>query len=139
MSGKLTQYGANRAVQAGVGQGVTATAAMYFALITALPAGPKTASLSSYAANEITTAGYSRQEVTWGAPSGDPSEIPNAAEIVFGPFSADPPSVQYAFLTDTSIGTSGNVMAYWEGDAAQDGGTGDSIRIAAGDLAISVD
>ena len=139
MSGQLTQFGANRAVQAGVGQDVTATAAMYLALITALPAGPDTATLAGFAANEIATAGYSRQEVTWDTVSGDPSAILNAADIVFGPMTADPPSVQYLFLTDTSIGTSGNVMAYWTADEAQDAGDGDSIRIAAGELAISVD
>lgn len=139
MSGQLTQFGANRAVQAGVGQNVTATAAMYLALITALPAGPDTATLGDFAANEIVTAGYSRQEVSWSSPSGDPSAIENAVEVVFGPFTANPPSVQYLFLTDTSIGISGNVMAYWTADAPQDAGDGDSIRIAAGDLTISVD
>lgn len=139
MSGQLTQFGANRAVQAGVGKNVTASAAMYLALATAEAASPDTASLATWAGNEISTAGYSRQEVTWGSPSGDPSQIANDAEIVFGPFSADPPSVQYLFLTDTSIGTSGNVMAYWTADAPQDAGNGDSIRIAAGDLTISVD
>lgn len=139
MSGQLTQFGANRAVMAGVGQDVTATAAMYLALITALPAGPDTATLANFAANELATAGYSRQEVDWTSVSGDPSLIANDAEIVFGPFTADPAAVQYLFLTDTSIGTSGNVMAYWTGDAEQDAGNGDSIRIAAGDLTISVD
>ncbi len=38
MSGQLTQFGANRAVQAGVGKTQTATAGMYLALATALPA-----------------------------------------------------------------------------------------------------
>jgi len=136
MSGQLTQFGANRAVQAGVGETVTATAAMYLALITALPAGPDTATLADFSANELATAGYSRQEVGWSSPAGDPSAIANDAEIVFGPFTADPASVQYLFLADTSIGTSGNVMAYWTADAPQDAGDGDSIRIAAGDLTI---
>jgi hypothetical protein len=139
MSGQLTQFGANRAVQAGVGQDVAAAAAMYLALATALPAGPDTATLAGFNAYEITTTGYGREEVGWSTPGGDPSEIENDAEIEFGPFTADPPPVQYLFLTDTSIGTSGNVLAYWEADAEQNADTGDSIRIAAGDLTISVD
>lgn len=139
MSGQLTQFGANRAVAAGVGQTVTAASGMYVALATALPAGPDTATLAQFAANELTTAGYQRQAITWDAPSGDPSNVQNAALIEFGPFSADPPSVQTIFLCDTSIGTSGNVMAYWTADDARDGVAGDTLRIAAGDLDISVD
>lgn len=136
---ELTQYGANRAVQAGVGQAVSATSGMYIALGTALPSSPDTASLADFAAHEITTGGYSRQAVSWTSPSGDPSEIENDAAIEFGPFTADPPAVQYAFLTDTSSGTTGNVMAYWTLDAAVDAASGDTLRFAAGDLKISVD
>jgi len=139
MSGELTQYGANRAVQAGVGENVSAAAGMYLALITALPAGPDTATLADFAANEISTAGYSRQAVTWAAPSGDPSLIENDAQITFGPFTADPPEVGYCFLCDTSIGTSGNVMAYWTLTAPRDAATGDTLYFLAGDLEISVD
>lgn len=139
MSGQLTQFGANRAMKAGVGENVTATAGMYLALITALPAGPDTATLADFAANELTESGYSRQAIGWTAPSGDPSTIANDAEIVFGPFNADPAEVGYIFLVDTSIGTSGNVMAYWTVDTPRDASVGDSIRIAVGDLTISVD
>jgi hypothetical protein len=112
---------------------------MYLGLGTALPTGPDTATLAAYGSVEISTAGYVRQVVDWTEPSGDPSEIANDAEVIFGPFEADPPPVQYLFLCDTSIGTSGNVMAYWEADAERDAGNGDSIRVAAGDLTISVD
>jgi hypothetical protein len=139
MSGELTQFGANRAVVAGVGKAVSATAAMYVALATALPAGPDTATLASFVANEITTGGYSRQVVGWGSPSGDPSEVANDDIILFGAFSGNPPEVGYAFLTDTSIGDSGNVMAYWTLDTARDAAIGDYIRFATGELTMSVD
>jgi hypothetical protein len=139
MSGELTQFGANRAVQAGVGQDVTAAAGMYLALITALPAGPDTATLADFAANEISTAGYSRQAVTWSAPSGDPSAIANDTEITFGPFTADPPEVGYCFLCDTSIGTSGNVLAYWTLTTPRNAGNGDTLYFGTGDLTLSVD
>lgn len=139
MTGELSQFGANRAVQAGVGQNVTAASAMYLALATAQPGTPDTATLADFNGNEITTAGYSRQAVTWGTVSGDPSEISNAGTVNFGPFSADPPQVTHVFLCDTSLGTSGNVMAYWELDTPRDAASGDSYRIAATDLTISVD
>lgn len=139
MSGQLTQAGANRAVQAGVGKTQSAAAGMYLALATALPAGPDTATLAAFGSVEVTTAGYSRQAVDWTAPSGDPSNIENDAAIEFGTFSADPPSITHVFLSDASIGTSGSVYAYWELDTARDGASGDIARFAAGDLDISVD
>jgi hypothetical protein len=139
MSGELTQFGANRAVVAGVGKAQAATSAMYVALATALPAGPDTATLASFVANEITTGGYSRQVVDWTSPTGDPSKVANDDIILFGEFSADPPEVGYAFLTDTSIGDLGNVMAYWTLDTPRDAATGDYIRFASGELTMSVD
>jgi hypothetical protein len=139
MSGELTQKGADRAVAAGVGQAVAASAAMYIGLATALPGTPDTDTLAAYNTHEITTTGYSRQAITWNPPSGDPSAITNAGTITFGPFSVDPPSVQYGFLCDTSLGTSGTVLAYWTFGTARDGASGDSYRIAAGDLSMSVD
>lgn len=139
MAGQLTQFGANRAVQAGVGQAQAATAAMYIALATAEAATPDVATLASFAANEISTAGYSRQVVSWAAPSGDPSAIANDAEVAFGPFTADPPEVTHCFLCDTSIGTSGNVLAYWTLTTPRDANNGDTLRFGVGDLSISVD
>lgn len=139
MAGELTQYGANRAVQAGVGQAVSAAAGMYVALATALPASPDTATLSDFAANELATAGYSRQSVTWSSPSGDPSQISNSAAIEFGPFTADPPQVTHAFLCDVASGTTGNVLAYWTLDTPRDAAINDYLRFAAGALTISVD
>jgi len=139
MSGQLTQFGANRAVQAGVGENVTAASGMYMALSTAEPSGPDTASLAAYGSVEVSTAGYERQAVTWDSPAGDPSEIANDVQMDFGPFEADPPEVTNCFLTDTSTGTSGNVLAYWELTTARDASDADTIYFAIGDLTISVD
>jgi hypothetical protein len=139
MSGQLTQFGANRGVQVGVGKGLAAAAAMYLALATAEAAGPDTATLEDFAANELTTAGYSRQPVTWNTPSGDPSQVPNDSAITFGTFMADPPNVTHCFLTDTSIGTVGNVMAYWTFTTPRDANSGDTLVVGIGDLTMSVD
>ncbi len=139
MSGELTQTGANRAVQAGVGQAQSAAAAMYMALATAQPAGPDVATLAAFGSMEITTAGYARQSVTWAAPSGDPSAVSNDATITFGPFTADPPEVGYCFLCTVDSGDSGDVLAYWTLTTARDVGNGDSLHFSAGDLVLSVD
>jgi hypothetical protein len=139
MSGELTQFGANRAITAGVGLAVAATSGIYIALATNLPSSPDTASLSDFATYELTTGGYSRQQVNWGSPSGDPSEISNTDPIEFGPFTSDPPQVTHAFLCDTSIGTSGNVLAYWQLDTARDASTNDILRFGAGTLKMRID
>lgn len=139
MAGELTQAGANRAVQAGVGQAQSAAAGMYVALATALPANPDTASLADFAANELSTSGYSRQAVTWSSPSGDPSTISNSDVIEFGPFAGDPPQVAYCFLCTTSTGTSGDVLAYWTLDAPKNAESGEKLRFSAGNLTMSVD
>lgn len=139
MSGELTQAGANRAARAGVGQAVSAAAGMYMALATALPSGPDTATLAAWGSVEVSTSGYGRQAVIWDAPSGDPSEVQSAGDITFGPFTADPPSIGYAFLCDTSIGTSGDCLAFWTLEVARDAENGDSLRFSAGEIRLSVD
>jgi hypothetical protein len=139
MAGQLTQYGANRAVQAGVGQSVSAASGMYVALATAQPASPDTATLATFASNEISDSGYSRQAVTWSSPSGDPSQVSNSADITFGPFSGSPGTITHCFLCDAASGTSGNVLAYWTLDASKTPTAGESLKFATGDLTMSVD
>jgi len=137
MSGQLTTYGRNRAINAGVGNQEAAISNMYIALATALPTGPGTATLASFNAHEITTGGYSRQEVTWDSASG--GTIVNDGTVLFGAFSADPPNVPYIFECDTSTGTSGSVIAYWTLDDALDAGNGDYIQFSPGDITMAVD
>lgn len=137
MTGQLTLYGRNRAINAGVGNQEAATSAMYLALATALPTGPGTAALSSFQAHEISTSGYDRQAITWNSASG--GTITNSGTILFGQFTADPPSVQYAFECDTSSGSVGDTIAYWTLDEAVDANNGDYIQISPTDLKIAVD
>lgn len=88
---------------------------------------------------EVSTAGYSRQPVTIGAPSGtDPVIVASTGAAVFGPFSADPPSVAYGFLTDAASGTTGIIGARWT-DAAEDAGTSESLSVPAGEMQIGID
>ena len=135
MSGQLSTVGANIALDAATGRATQSSRTVYLALLTVAPTDSTT--LSSM--TELTTAGYARQACTWSAPAGDPSLSSNTATITFGPFSADPPSVAYAALVSSSSGTSGDFIAYWTADVAQDATTGQSIQVSAGALTLALD
>lgn len=137
MTGQLTTYARNRAINAGIGNAESAIATQYLALATALPTGPGTASLASFAAHEITTGGYSRQAVTWASPSG--GTIANSGTVLYGVFSEDPPNVPYCWECDTSLGTNGNVIAYWTLGTALNAASGDYIQFSPGDITMAVD
>lgn len=136
MAGKLTQHGHMRAVTAGVGGAITAAAAVYLCLATAEPASPGTATLAVFAGNELTTTGYSRQAVSWGAP-GTAGTISNVGAITYA-FAADPPNVTHVFACDTSTGTGGTVLAYWTLATALNATASDEIQVASGLLKMSV-
>ena len=135
MSGQLSTAGANIALDAATGRATQSSRTVYLALLTVAP----TDSTPLSSMTELTTAGYSRQACAWSAPSGDPSLSSNTATITFGPFSADPPSVAYAALVSSSSGTSGDFIAYWTADVAQDATTGQSIQVSAGALTLALD
>ena len=137
MTGQLTTLARNRAINAGIGNAESAVATKYLALATALPTGPGTATLASFAAHEISTSGYSRQEVTWGGVSG--GTVYNSGTVLYGVFTADPPNVTHCWETDTSIGTSGNVLAYWTLGTALDAASGDYIQFSPNDISMAVD
>jgi len=132
MTGQITLYGRNRAVNAGIGNEESARPNLYLAMATALPTGPGTATLASFNAHEITTGGYSRQTITWNSASG--GTVDNAGTVLFGQFTADPPSLQYIFECDTATGTTGNVLAYWTLDDALNAANGDYIQFSPGDI-----
>lgn len=134
MAGELTQAGAELALNKVFRNTGTSPSSLYVGLATA----PVTDTDTLASITEMTTAGYARQAITFGAPSGDPSAIANSGDVTFGPFTADPPSIAYAFITDAASGTSGTIYALFAGtpvDAEED----ESIRIVAGDLDFSLD
>jgi hypothetical protein len=138
MTGQLTTTGRNRAINAGIGNSESAVATKYLALATALPTGPGTATLASFAAHELTTGGYSRQEITFASsPSG--GTIAHSGTVLFGAFSADPPEVAYCWQCDTSTGTTGSVIAYWTLDTPLDAASGDFIQFSPGEIKMAVD
>lgn len=136
MAGNLTQHGHVRAVTAGVGGAVNAAPAVYLCLATAQPATPGTATLAVFAGNELTTTGYARQAISWGAP-GTAGTITNVGAITYS-FGADPPTVTHVFACDTSTGTNGTVLAYWTLATALNASASDEIQVASADLKMSV-
>jgi hypothetical protein len=133
MAGQPTTAGANKMLDGLSGRATQTAATTYLALCTTAPT-------DSAGGTELTTAGtngYSRQAVTWSAPSGDPSSTSNSGTITFGPFSADLGNVTHLQLMDASTG--GNVLFYWTADAAKDPQNGDSITIANAALTMTAD
>lgn len=135
MAGQLSTVGSNIALDAATGRATQSARTVYLALLTVAP----TDSTTPASMTEVTTTGYARQACTWSAPTGDPATSSNTATITFGPFTADPPSIAYAALVSSASGTSGDLIAYWTADVAQDATTGQSIQVAAGALTLSID
>lgn len=135
MPGEFSQRGAELALDAWAGRAAASARTTYLALLTTAPTD--TTTLGTMA--EVTTAGYARQAVTWGAPTGDPSVIANSAPVVFGPFTADPPNVTHVALVSAASGTTGDFLGHWALDAAKDAATGESIQFNTGALTMSLD
>lgn len=134
MAGEFSTAGAELALNKVFRDSGTSPTTLYLGLATA--ALTDTSTLGTI--TEVSTAGYSRQTVAFDAPTGDPSMVDNSADVTFGPFTADPPSVAYAFVTDAESGTTGTIYAYWSGTAV-DAASSESIKVAAGALTFTLD
>lgn len=134
-SGEASTVGAGIALDAMSGRATQTARTTYLALLSAAPTDASTLGTMT----EITTSGYSRQSVTWGAPSGDPAVSANTNSITFGAFSADPPNVTHAALVSASSGTSGDLIYWWTWGTARDAASGDSLNVAIGALTMSLD
>ena len=135
MPGEASTVGAGKALDAITGRATQTARTTYLCLLTAAPTDASTIGTLA----EVTTAGYSRQAVTWGAPTGDPQVSSNTAAITFGPFTADPPNVTHLALVSAATGTTGDFLYQWTADTARDGASGDSINVAIGALTMSLD
>lgn len=133
--GEFSTRGANIALDAWSGRATQSARTTYLALLTGTPGDATTIATLA----EVTTAGYARQAVTWGAPAGDPSVIANSAPVVFGPFGADPPNITHVALVSAASGTTGDVLGFWTLDAAKDAATGESIQFNTGALSMGLD
>lgn len=135
MPGEASSIGAGKALDAITGRATQTARTTYLALLTAAPGDSTT--VGSMA--EVTTAGYSRQAVTWSAPSGDPQVSSNSGVVTFGPFTADPPNVTHLALVSSASGTTGDFLYFWTADTARDAASGDSISVANGALTMQLD
>ena len=122
---------------------VVGAATRYVALLTASPytSGPS----SGYAQAitdlvEVTTAGYSRQAVTYAnASAAYPAPVSNSALLTFGPVSAAMAlAAQWAALvTHAATGSSGLLLYFWQLDTPQQVSVSQSIQIPIGGLSLS--
>jgi hypothetical protein len=133
--GEFSQRGAELALDAWSGRVTAAARTTYLALLTAAPNDQTTVAGMA----ELAVAGYARQAVTWGAPSGDPSQIANSAPIVFGPFTADAAPVTHCALVSSASGGTGDFLGHWALEAAKDAAAGESIQFAAGQLTMNLE
>lgn len=107
----------------------------YVALLTAAPAtDPTVAALTEYAAT-----GYARAQVTWTAPTGDPSSSGNSATITIGPLTGanGTTAITHAALVTSSSGTTGVVRTTWTLNASRTPAAGDSVQVAVQGLTIT--
>jgi hypothetical protein len=136
MPGEPTTLGANLMLNAVSGRQTVSSRTMYLAVLTAVPNDASTvASMAEYAAGN----GYSRQEVTFGAPTGDPSEVANTNSITFGAFSDNRVPATHLALVSSASGTGGDLVWYWSVDEVKDPAVNDSLTIAVGALKMLVD
>jgi hypothetical protein len=141
MAGQFSDTGSKRALDGVTGRATVTARTTYLALLTAAPSDATTdgtISVSEYGAT-----GYSRQSVSWTAPTLNGSSIPesqNSGIITFGPFSAGTgATVSYAALVSAASGTTGDMLAWWSLDTSRTPAVNDSITVAANALKLSVE
>lgn len=144
MSGGLTGVAEIAALNYLTGRSLdlgTAVQTMQLALLTAPPpANPAVSDLT-----EVSSPGYARQNVTWGAAAdptpGQPSSISNSANILYGPFTAvgglNFPATHCALLGHTGGGTL-VVLMVWQFDVAGTAAQNESLQISAGSLVMTL-
>lgn len=135
MAGEASSVGAGLALDAMSGRATVSSRTTYLALLTAAPTDSTTLATMT----ELSATGYSRQSVTWSAPSGDPRVTSNSGAITFGPVSTDPANVTHAALVSAASGTTGDFIYFWTLDTARDGISGDSFQVANGALVMQLD
>ena len=134
MAGQASTVGSKIMLDAASGRATQTSRTTYLALLTAAPTDASTLATMT----EVTTAGYSRQAVTWSDPAATETTS-NSNTITFGPFTADPPNVTHCALVSAASGTTGDLIWWWNLDTARDAASGDSISVAAGSLSMSAE
>ena len=109
-------------------QAYTPPSTVYFALFT-------TATDDTGGGTEVSGGSYARQAVTLGAASGGASS--NTADITFPQATADWGTITHVALMDAETG--GNMLMHSPLDESKTVNNGDTFKINAGDLDVTVD
>jgi hypothetical protein len=109
-------------------QAFTPPATVYLALFTSAPS-------DAGGGTEVSGGSYARQAVTLSAASGGASS--NSADITFPTATADWGTVTHCALMDALTG--GNMLMWTPLDASKTVNNGDTFKIEAGDLDVTVD
>lgn len=137
MAGNASAFGAKIVLDFLTGRALdfAAPRTTYLALLTANVADD----VAMTALPEVTTPGYARQAITWGASTNTrPSTTSNSAVATFGPVSSDMTvPVTYAVLVTVSTGTSGQILAKWALDSPQQPVAGQALQIASTKLSLN--
>lgn len=133
MAGQASTVGSHIALDAMSGRATQTARNTYLALLTAAPDDATTLSTMT----EVSDAGYTRQQVTWTAPSAESTE--NSGTLTFGPFSGDPATVTHCALVSAASGTTGDFIFWWSLTASKDPAANDSITFAAGALTMTLE
>lgn len=138
MPGDLSTFAATQVLNYISGQSTHYTT-FPFTTYVALLTGAVTNNSSMTTVPELSLGGYARQAVTWGAASGSlPVSASNTATLTFGPFTADmTQAVTYCCLTTSLTGTTGDYIAWWQLDVAQQLLSGQSLLMATGKLVLN--
>lgn len=138
MPGELSNAGADLALNAVFRSGGPGPATVYLGLATA-PVNDASTLLNI---SEVTDTGYSRQAVTFTAPTDDGSGkriVRNAADVTFGPWAANQATaITYCFVTDAQSGTTGTIYAWWQLDVPKQPVGGETLKFAAGALTMTL-
>lgn len=113
-----------------------AQAPRYLALCTADPVQAGAVLISDLA--ELTTAGYSRQSITFTDATSDyPSQSSNSNVITFGPFSSSMLApIQWAAMVTVSSGTTGYFLCSWQLVQPVQVDASQSIQVGVGQLVL---
>ncbi|MEM4218072.1 MAG: hypothetical protein QXZ09_08620 [Candidatus Methanomethylicaceae archaeon] len=87
---------------------------------------------------EVSGGGYARQAVTFAAPSGNPAQTSNTADIVFPEATANWGTIVAVAIHSAATGT-GNQIAWANVQTPKAINAGDTAVIKAGNLTITVD
>lgn len=137
MAGKLNVAGAARGLDGALGRVTVTSRTIYLALLTAAPSN--TTTLSTMV--EYTATGYARQACAMGAPTGTPQTSLNTAVLTFGPLTGANGAVPITHwaLVSAASGTTGEVVAQGDLTATRTPGASDTVSVAIGAVAVTID